>query len=721
MRTARQLLRCLAFVLAVLYCTVLGGSAFVPSSYAASALPVAAPKAGPVVLVGTGGFTWEQVSPQTTPNLWRLAQEGAIAALSVKSVNLDTCPIDGWLSLSAGERAAAAGADGSAYRAAGADCPALPDPADGRIPGWPEYLATANSLRFDARPGTLGEELASADVPTVALGPGAGIALARRSGEVTAYRPVDWATVPPNALAAELTTAGVAVVDIGTAVARSASLGPAELDRRIGLVQAALPAGATLIVAGLADERTGPRLRPLVVTGPGIAPGLLRSPSTRHTGLAQSPDLTVTVLELAGARVPAALGGAALQPRADDRPVAERHADVLDLDLAADRIQRLVGPFFYLFAITALAGLAFATWLARSPRATPRVRRRALAGLRIGGLWAMAVPAATFLANLLPWWRTMPSFPALVGAVGLASLLLTGIAVLGPWGRGVVGPVAAIAALTLGVLAADVLTGSRLQLSSLLGLQPLVGGRFYGFGNVAFAIVATASLLLAVGVAQRGIGRRWVLAAVALLGVFTLVVDGHPAAGADGGGPLAYAPAVVVFVLAARGIRLTWGRAVALVAGTAALFLTISWLDSLRPAQSRSHLGRFFVALREGQAGDIVIRKAQQNLDLLGATVLAPLVPVALIAAIVLLLRRGSVLNRGLAPAFAAVPALRPGLLAWLVLVTIGLLTNDSGLAIPAVGALVLLPAQIAIQAGVLRHTASPAPANAAPFPKNGG
>ncbi len=62
------------------------------------------------------------------------------------------------------------------------------------------------------------------------------------------------------------------------------------------------------------------------------------------------------------------------------------------------------------------------------------------------------------------------------------------------------GPMAVVSLVTVVVLAADVLLGSHLQLSSLLGLQPVVGGRFYGVGNVTFAVFASAALLLAVAV-----------------------------------------------------------------------------------------------------------------------------------------------------------------------------------------------------------------------------
>ena len=57
------------------------------------------------------------------------------------------------------------------------------------------------------------------------------------------------------------------------------------------------------------------------------------------------------------------------------------------------------------------------------------------------------------------------------------------------------------------VLAVDVMTGSRLQLSSLMGLQPVVGGRYYGMGNPTFALFATSTILLCIAVSDRSSGR----------------------------------------------------------------------------------------------------------------------------------------------------------------------------------------------------------------------
>ena len=90
------------------------------------------------------------------------------------------------------------------------------------------------------------------------------------------------------------------------------------------------------------------------------------------------------------------------------------------------------------------------------------------------------------------------------------------------------GPMAVVSATTMIVLAVDVITGSPLQLSSLMGLQPVVAGRFYGMGNPTFALFATSTILLCTAVSSVLVlagHQRAAAIAVALLGGFAVVVD----------------------------------------------------------------------------------------------------------------------------------------------------------------------------------------------------
>ena len=78
------------------------------------------------------------------PALDALAKQGALGSLTVRAVRSRACAVDGWLTLSAGRRAA---------DAPGPCREPLPV-VDGSVPRWAEYVAAAGSESYDARPGS---------------------------------------------------------------------------------------------------------------------------------------------------------------------------------------------------------------------------------------------------------------------------------------------------------------------------------------------------------------------------------------------------------------------------------------------------------------------------------------------------------------------------------------------------------------------------------------
>lgn len=145
-----------------------------------------------VVLIGVPGLQWSDLSPGITPNLWRLAGQSAAGSLSVRTVGRVTCPYDAWLTVSAGTRSAV-----------GYGCGLSPAPDPGPtgavIPGY-GYL---HEVAGQKGAGTLGEAVHAAGQCTLAIGPGAALALADRTGKVDVY-----ASSPAQLDAGLLTRAG---------------------------------------------------------------------------------------------------------------------------------------------------------------------------------------------------------------------------------------------------------------------------------------------------------------------------------------------------------------------------------------------------------------------------------------------------------------------------------------------------------------------------------
>ena len=146
---------------------------------------------GPVVVLGATGLRWDDVDPQRTPALAGLRDSAGVADVSIRNVRTTACPIDGWLALSAGRRAADAprGSAEPLCRTAGEP---VRQGKTAVLESFSTYSELAAEGTFGAVPGTLGDLLREERVSVSAIGPGAAIAAwaptARSSATTRAVR-----------------------------------------------------------------------------------------------------------------------------------------------------------------------------------------------------------------------------------------------------------------------------------------------------------------------------------------------------------------------------------------------------------------------------------------------------------------------------------------------------------------------------------------------------
>jgi hypothetical protein len=624
---------------------------------AAAAPDPASPR---LVVVGAPGLSWSDLDGGELPALDALASRGALGSLTVRAVRSRACAVDGWLTLSAGRRAADAPGP----------CREPVPVVDGSVPRWAEYVAAAGSESYDARPGTLGDGVTASGGCVETVGPGAAIGGAEASGLVTHY-------------SADLPAAfscPVVLVDGGTlpesGAARTTAL--EHLDALVAQVRAADP-GADLVVAGVGDGDSAVRPRAILAAGPSYGTGLLTSASTRQPGVAQLQDLTASALNRVGASDAAVTGRPLTVSRTgSDASVV---AELVGFETRAATL-RALSP-----QVTLWLAVAFALW---AVVVTVRWWRRGTlpdavpAWVRGAGVALAATPVATFVVNLVPWWRTGMPAVAFLGGLAVVVALLTAAA-LWVGGRRPLGALRLVAVVTLVVLAGDVIAGSGLQLGSVFGQNPVVGGRFYGLGNTSFALYGLAVLVVVGWVAASGASRRASAGLALLVLVVALGVEALPSLGADFGGPPGLLLGGLLVIATAAGVRLTWARVVVAVVGAGALAAVVALLDWLRPAASRTHLGEFVESVFTGEAGAVVGRKLAQNVTNLGSP---PLLAIAL--ATVVLVVAGWRL--GWRPVHDGAVVLRGAV----VMAVVAFLANDSGLVIPAFVALVLAPLLVA-------------------------
>jgi hypothetical protein len=735
-----------------------------------------------VLLVGVTGLRWDDLSAVGTPALAELAATGAVGSTVVRSVRSFTCPSAGWLAVGAGGRA-------DDTRVADGSCrtPAEPDAA-GDVPGWDDYVAATEASAYDSRLGLLGDALASSGVAATGIGPGAAIALADAAGRVVGEhvdRP-DGVDDLRAATAAALAGSALVVVDAGSvrdpgratrdraaaADAEATDADPADptgadpaqevgpevvaepdraeqvraVDARVGAVLEAARAAAeepAVLLVSVADSGRRAHLQVAAAAGPGTAPGLLGSASTRQPGLLQTTDVAPTVLDALGIRDHAAAGalvGAPARVAADDRTAAERVAALVDQNRRAQAVAPRVSGFYVLWVSLNLALYAAVTVgltrRGRARRAWGRRRTRTGAALphpgqeqaqargvlevlRVAAVAVAAIPVATFLANLVPWWRTGDPGWVLGPLVAAFALLVAAAALAVPaWRRVPLGPVGVVAAITAVVLGLDVALGARLSLDSLMGPGSLVAGRFYGFGNPALALFATATILGAVALVdplvRRG-RRRAATAVVALTGLLALgvvsgIVSTTPTTGANFGGPPVVVAGFLVLVVVTAGARLGWRRLALVVGAGISASVVLSVLDWLRPADERTHLGRFVETVLDGGLGGVLLRKAGTNLRILLGSEQTLLAIGGLLLVVLLLGRPARSALRaadggpyawlsGGAPLRALTtdaPLLVGGLTALAVALGFGFAINDSGVVVPATGVGLAVPLLVA-------------------------
>lgn len=587
----------------------------------ACALAILAPPAAaeeddsPVVLIGTGGVMWEYISEDDTPNLHRFSQTADIGSISVRAIHPATCPTEGWLTLGAGERAGDSVTDGGACRVAEEP---VPSPTGGwTIPHWEQYETFAENSAYSARLGQLGD--LTVDMETLAVGPGAAIALAESGGRVEDYASLD-------DLAGRTAGKDLILIDLGAITQKdqkvfdeveprptgdpfSASFipqewdedqireGVKELDDRLGTVLADLDAAvpdARVMIVSLSDySATASTLQAIMIGSDGT--GVLTSSTTRRDGLVTSTDLLPSLIE-------GAEGPGMTIVSIDAGTAAENRAAAAELESLTRAIKPSTGPVYAMWGGLWLL-VFFSTLIFR--------RRRVLHGAVLA---AASLPAASVAMNFVPWHRASSPTAALLAGTLVITVIIGGAALyVRRYGREF--PAGLVASVTLAAFLLPLLVGSPLALNSPFGALPQVG-RFYGMTNMMFAIVGAAGLVLAGTLASRIADRKRAAIAVLAVGAVVIIVDGSPWHGTDFGGPPVLTVAFLMLAILVSGRRITVLNGAVVVTIAAVITALFAVVDYLRPIEDRTHLGDFVESVINGTAMAVIVRKAGQVLAL---------------------------------------------------------------------------------------------------------
>ncbi|HCG54931.1 MULTISPECIES: hypothetical protein [Brevibacterium] len=647
------------------------------------------------IFIGVSGFSFEDLDPRTTPNLWKMMKSAQIGTITPRSVRASSCPVDGWLAVGSGRRAADEPRE---------ECRQPAPPLDGWVADWDVYSQVARGDNYDALLGGLSES-----VPTIkAFGPGAAIAAAAPNGHVKGWSPVG------DDLADKATQASedgeLSLIDLGNTTSDGYSL--KSLDRRVGTIlhangwsdgdasQGLSQGNSPVIFSSIADgDNDGSSMQATMALEPGSAAGLLTSSSTRQPGLVQVPDIAPTLVELSGGEPMANVAGAPMTYDNAGGSWESRFQAVLDRQVAV-KTQNELSTWFFPIIASLMVGLLVLAWLLRK-------NHRALiqtGAYRLGIVFA-AMPVSTYLVNTVPWERATNPDIAMLGALAGWSLILGVIALLGPWRGYKFGPVLFVCVVTVLVLAYDVITGSALQMSTLLGEPLLIASRFYGIGNSALALYCCALLLAVAGFASlttRPIVRILIVTVPILV---SSVILAAPGLGTKFGSVPTLIIGVAYLVLAAAGIRFSLKRMGLTVGIAGFVMLAVLFIDWLRPADQRTHFGRFFDSIISGEALSVLTRKIGMNIDILTQSWMTLVLPLIIIGVFWLALAPQRFSLPGMTDAYNRISLLRAGMISLAILLGVGTIINDSGIVVPAVGILFLVPVLVHLETFQTKQT----------------
>jgi hypothetical protein len=582
-----------------------------------------------VVVVGVTGRP--ELTPTDRAVLGSHLNDAQAGTISIRPRYVGDCAAAGWTTLGAGRRAAVNGL-------------CTPEVQGGKVTDWPAREAAAAARRGDAKLGTLASSISGC---VAAVGPGAALAAARPDGSIAKYQ-----SQQEFVASGMQPTCPITIVDAGP------------LSDQI-ITQLANRKDITLIVTGVGPNpgSDDPSLQVTYRLGTTL-PGWLTSASTRRDGIVTLTDLTRTLTEFGSPGSSVAVDGSPFAVYSTELSVDEINAKINSVAALSD-----AAPIGYL-TLGLMAAALIVIMVISVLRGQFRLPKLILIPFGI-------TPAAMMLTGALPWQYS--SSPGLFVSVLVTAwlVILTALALL--IGRIAQLPnIIAATALNVAAFTIDAALGAVMQPGSLLNSRPIFGLRWYGFGNVTFAAYATAGLLLAGSIAHRLLAadrRGAAVAAVGAIGFGIVICEGWPSMGSDFGGVIALTPAVLWLMLALSGIKITWPKLLAIGGAAVLAVALISVLDWRRGPDRRTHLGNFVQRIIDGDALDVISRKAVASAE----TITSILGIGSILIGVVLWI----VIFRYVVPRISSdFTTARSTLIAALVVAILGTLLNDGGISV---------------------------------------
>jgi hypothetical protein len=364
-------------------------------------------------------------------------------------------------------------------------------------------------------------------------------------------------------------------------------------------------AGELLVVLQRAVSKRGHEL--LWVGAAGLAGGgghELSSHTTSQRGLLSAIDIAPTILDHLGLAVPDEMRGEPIETdgRLDS---AGLHSLMSRLHVVGGRRLKAFGVLLCTWA----ALLLLAALRDGLRRDAPERRDFAECRPRAASAWALRVGALAVLWAPTAVLITAAIEPGAAAEYAAIALLCFGLAALSdallPWPRAPLAP-AVVAVLALSI---DALAGTQLLMRSLLGPNPIIGARFYGFGNELKSGLAVLVLAAVAAVLYPAVRSRRAALAMACAGIVLAAIEGAARIGAGVGGVILVAAGAAVATLELLPGSFSRRRALLLISAPVLALVLLAAIDLLTAHGSGHYTGSILHARSAGDLRDVLVRR----------------------------------------------------------------------------------------------------------------
>ena len=442
-----------------------------------------------------------------------------------------------------------------------------------------------------------------------------------------------------------------------------------QIDQMVGSVMAEVVADRDLVLL-LSPSPTSEQLAlknnfiPVVAYGADISPGSLSSGSTRRDFIIANTDIAPTILDFFG--IEDELGsiiGVPMRVTPFQGDTLHTAAAISNSTSTTTRLRSLLVKSYVVLQIIFILLAVIAIFWIKSMR---KIVQPLVLSLVI-------VPLVFLFLGKLPF--SMDIY--FIIAAPVLVILLTALFTIFFKSKMFYAFVA-ISGLTLLALNIDVLTGTTLIQSSVLGYDPMAGARYYGIGNEYMGIMLGSSIAVAVTIFER-YSSKLVLAFIAVFFLFQCFIIGSPTMGAQSDGIITAPAAFLITLVLLFNLRLHWGVILAIIIVILTAIAGLFGYEMQKPAELQTHLGRAFSHVVDGdweQIWTIITRKVNMNIKLIKYTIWSRVFLVMFVVLALLVFRPVGALKQLLKER----PILVKGFIGIITGAVIGLIINDSGI-----------------------------------------